>query len=188
MHTCLYLRTLYAVCRRGTSHVGRNGVLSSLNPKFTSRGLLLWGPNGRVLSTTAISRSLNFSPWVAVHSAEQFLTSVHSLTGLPWWLVVVGSTVALRSVITLPLAIQQNKLIARIELLQPTIKEYKEAIKHNVVVKCRREGVQDLNEVNRRIYKQVQCKLDYTNSQLSKHLNYPSTCASVPRLSKLSIT
>ena len=116
------------------------------------------------MSTTAISRNPNFSPWVAVHSAEQFLMSVHSLTGLPWWLVVVGSTIALRSVITLPLAIQQNKLIARIELLQPTIKEYKEAIKHNVVVKCRREGVQDLNEVNRRIYKQVQRSLDYANS------------------------
>ena len=155
MRVCLYMRTLHAVCRRGTYNAGTNGLLSSIHPEIPLKGLLQ-GPNKKLLSTSAIGRSP--SPWLVVHSAEQLFLSAHSLTGLPWWAVIVGSTVALRCVITLPLAIQQNKLIARVELLWPTIEEYKEAIKHNVVVKCRREGVQDLNVVNRRIYTQVPVK------------------------------
>ena len=43
--------------------------------------------------------------------------------------------------ITLPLAVYQNKLITRIELLQPTLKELTEALKHRVTVESRKEGL-----------------------------------------------
>lgn len=148
-------RPLCAVCRRGSGHVGRVGPLSPLNLGVTLERMLLQGPSTKLLSTSAMIRSPSISPWLVVHSAELFLLGAHSLTGLPWWAVIVGSTITLRCLITLPLAITQNKLIAKIELLQPTIEEYKEAIRHNVVVKCRREGLKDVDEVNRRIYIQV---------------------------------
>ena len=43
--------------------------------------------------------------------------------------------------ITLPLAVYQNKLITRIELLQPTLKELTEALKHRVTVESRKQGL-----------------------------------------------
>lgn len=61
---------------------------------------------------------------------------------------------SLRSIVTLPLAVKQNRIITHMELLQPTIKEYSEALKHNVVVKCKREGF-SLEETNRRYRTEV---------------------------------
>ena len=55
---------------------------------------------------------------------------------------------------TLPLAVYQNKIIAKIELLAPTLKEYQEAVKHNVVVRCKRANL-PVEEANRRMMKEV---------------------------------
>ena len=41
----------------------------------------------------------------------------------------------------------------------PTLKEYQEAVKHNVVTKCRREDV-PYKEANRRVDKEV-CEVTY---------------------------
>ena len=43
--------------------------------------------------------------------------------------------------ITLPLAVYQNKLITSIELLQPTLKELTEALKHRVTIEGRNKGL-----------------------------------------------
>lgn len=63
-------------------------------------------------------------------------------------------TVALRSLVTLPLAVHQNKLLVRMELLLPTLKEYQEAVKHNIIGKSRRDNV-PVEEANRRMMKEV---------------------------------
>ena len=60
---------------------------------------------------------------------------------MPWWVVIGGTTVLLSTVVMSPLLLYQHKIIAKIELLQPLIKEYAEVLKHNVVVKCKREGL-----------------------------------------------
>ena len=103
------------------------------------------------MSATASSDD---TTWAVVRGAEAFLQEVHSVTHLPWWAVILMSTVGLRSVITLPLAVHQNRVIAKRELLQPTLKEYGEAIKHRVVGRCRREGL-PVEEANRRLRKEV---------------------------------
>ena len=54
------------------------------------------------------------------------------------WAVIVGTTVVLRSIVTVPLAVHQNKLIAKIELSQPTLHMMTEALKQRVTVECRR--------------------------------------------------
>ena len=60
----------------------------------------------------------------------------------------------LRSIITVPLAIHQNKLIAEIELHQPTVSMMTEALKHRVVSECRRSGV-SADEADRLFKKRV---------------------------------
>ena len=94
------------------------------------------------------------STWAVIRGAESFLQEVHNFTHLPWWAVILLSTGILRSVITLPLAVHQNKIIAKRELLQPTLKEYGEAIKYRVIGRCRREGL-PVEEANRRMKKEA---------------------------------
>lgn len=81
------------------------------------------------------------SDYLPISLAQSFLESVHTCTHLPWWGTIVVTCVGLRCVITLPLAVYQNKLITRIELLQPTLKELTEALKHRVTVESRKEGL-----------------------------------------------
>ena len=93
-------------------------------------------------------------PYAVIHAAERFYESIHLTTHLPWWAVIACCTVALRSLITLPLAVHQNKMLAKMELLTPTLKEYQEAVQHNVIIKCRRENV-PYEIANKRVQKEV---------------------------------
>ena len=88
--------------------------------------------------TTAAEKTSDYLP---ISLAQGFLESVHSFTHLPWWCTIVLTCVGLRSFITLPLAVHQNKLITKIELLQPTLKELTEALKHRVTVESRSKGL-----------------------------------------------
>ena len=72
-------------------------------------------------------------------------------------------TVVLRAVLTLPLAVHQNRVIAKMELLLPTLKEYQEAVKHNVIVKCRRANL-PVEEANRQLKKAVRVPLKAMHS------------------------
>lgn len=96
-------------------------------------------------------------PYAVIHTAERFFEGVHLHTHLPWWAVIACCTVALRSLITLPLAVHQNKMLAKMELLIPTLKEYQEAVQHNVITKCRRENVP--YEIASKREKKAVCKI-----------------------------
>lgn len=52
-----------------------------------------------------------------VSYAQDFFINVHSLTGLPWWASIVLTTVLLRTFITLPLAIYQQYILAKVQFL-----------------------------------------------------------------------
>ena len=75
------------------------------------------------------------APYAVIHAAEVFFQTVHYYTHLPGCGVIILTPVVLRSLVTLPLAVHQNKIITKMELLMPTLKEYQEAVKHNVVTK-----------------------------------------------------
>ena len=79
---------------------------------------------------------------------QDFLTSFHDLTGLPWWATIISTTIFFRLAITLPLAREQAITLAKTELIQPTINEILEALKHNIAIKGRRAG-KSVEEVNR---------------------------------------
>ena len=93
----------------------------------------------RHLSDTPIAQTT--PDYLPVSIAQGFLESVHHYSHLPWWCTIVLTCVGLRCVITLPLAVYQNKLITSIELLQPTLKELTEALKHRVTIEGRNKGL-----------------------------------------------
>lgn len=95
-----------------------------------------------------------YHQYKVIECAENLICSAHNLTSLPWWVVIGGTTVILRTAVTLPLSIYQNKIIAQMELLQPLIKEYGEALKHRIVITCRREG-KTSDEANRKFKSEV---------------------------------
>ena len=96
--------------------------------------------------------SLASSP--VVHAAETLFLNIHTHLHLPWWSVIVISTFSLRALATLPLAVHQAKLVSRIELLLPNVKELQEAVKHRVITECKREGL-SVEEANKRMMKEV---------------------------------
>lgn len=61
--------------------------------------------------------------WITVSNStpvayfQQGLISFHDLSGMPWWATVVVSTILLRTVITIPLAVYQKKIMVRLELI-----------------------------------------------------------------------
>lgn len=110
-------------------------------------------PPHRHCSTEPLAYS-SPSSYAVIRWTEHLFEAVHGCTYLPWWTVIVLTTVVLRSLVTLPLAVHQNKLVVRMELLLPTLKEYQEAVLHNVVGKCRRANL-PVEEANRRVRKEV---------------------------------
>lgn len=51
---------------------------------------------------------------VPVHFTEQLLISSQHMMALPWWMGIVCTTLALRTVITLPLAVYQAVIIGKV--------------------------------------------------------------------------
>ena len=100
------------------------------------------------------SNPLSNTAYATIHLAEDFFQSVHHHSHMPWWAVIALSTITLRSLMTLPLTVYQNRIVAKIELLLPTLKEYQEAVKHNVVVRCKRANL-PVEEANRQMMKEV---------------------------------
>lgn len=154
---------LYPVgMHRITFHMLSGYCVPSINSKFSLIRLGYAPPPSSLRSSSWQSRRFislsTFSPHVIIHTAESFLDGVHHYTHLPWWAVITCTTFILRSVVTLPLAVHQNKILAKMELLKPTLQEYQEAVKHNVIVKCRRANV-PLDEANRRVMKEVSMTL-----------------------------
>ncbi|XP_053683423.1 cytochrome c oxidase assembly protein COX18, mitochondrial [Sabethes cyaneus] len=64
-------------------------------------------------STTGFWATLSNS--TPVEYVQQGLVSLHDYSGLPWWASIVVSTILVRSAVTLPLAIYQNKIVVRLE-------------------------------------------------------------------------
>uniref|UniRef100_A0A2M4BUB3 Putative inner membrane protein cox18 mitochondrial n=1 Tax=Anopheles marajoara TaxID=58244 RepID=A0A2M4BUB3_9DIPT len=66
-------------------------------------------------TVTGIWQSLSQSTPVAY--VQHGMIELHDFSGLPWWTTIVIATIGLRTLVTLPLAIYQNKIVARLELI-----------------------------------------------------------------------
>lgn len=73
-------------------------------------------------SQSGLFRSISES--FPVECFQNLVLTVHDSTGLPWWATIVCTTVALRTIITLPLAAYQQYVLAKYEnlhLIMPDI-------------------------------------------------------------------
>lgn len=85
--------------------------------------------------TTAITTLWqSISNSTPVYYFQQGLIQAHDITGLPWWATVIISTVFLRTVVTLPFAIYQNKISARIELLTLEMPDIVQGLKRETAI------------------------------------------------------
>ncbi|KAM9677840.1 cytochrome c oxidase assembly protein COX18, mitochondrial isoform 3-T7 [Trichechus inunguis] len=75
-----------------------------------------------------------------VRGAEEVLLSAHAATGLPWWGSILLTTVAMRGAVTLPLAVYQHHILAKVENLQPEIKNIARHLKQEVAVRANQLG------------------------------------------------
>ncbi|KAM9375499.1 cytochrome c oxidase assembly protein COX18, mitochondrial [Pholidichthys leucotaenia] len=75
-----------------------------------------------------------------VHLCEHLLVNVQQVTGLPWWLTIGVATLAVRTLITLPLAAYQLVIISKVEALQVEISELVKRLRYEVSVRGKERG------------------------------------------------
>ena len=117
--------------------------------EYVPRSLRIVPKSGRI--TWAHRRRYAIHP---VTMTADLFQLAHEHSQLPWWALIVFSTISLRTFTTLPLAIQQCKMIAKLELFQPKLVQYKEALKHSVIIKCRKANM-SVEQANKILRKEV---------------------------------
>lgn len=109
------------------SHVPlRVATLPRLRPSLPLESTLCFQPCRPASTANGTGWYESLADSTPVHLTEQLLISVHQTTGLPWWASIVCTTVALRTVVTLPLGAYQAVIIAKVCVASRT--------KHYIVV------------------------------------------------------
>ncbi|CAL8303170.1 unnamed protein product [Arctogadus glacialis] len=75
-----------------------------------------------------------------VHLTEQLLISSQGGTALPWWASIMCTTLALRTVITLPLGAYQMIVIGKVEALQSEMAVLAKRLRYEVSVRAQECG------------------------------------------------
>lgn len=101
---------------------------------------------------------------------QQKLTDFHDLTGLPWWAVIVLSTVMMRTVFILPLTIHQNYVISKLELINNDLFS---TIKDEVAAEVRKLA-EEKSWTERQVTKEYKSRLiQRKNELIIKHNCHP---------------
>ena len=91
---------------------------------------------------------------LVLSNGREILLGLQQSTGMPWWLTIVSSTLVLRSVITLPLAVYQQRKLAQLEIMAPHMRNIAENTASVIAKANKGKGVQ-LHEVNKMVRSQV---------------------------------
>ncbi|XP_077589197.1 cytochrome c oxidase assembly protein COX18, mitochondrial isoform X2 [Stigmatopora nigra] len=78
-----------------------------------------------------------------VRMAEDFLTEVQQSGALPWWLAIGATTLGIRTLVTLPLAAYQIRILAKVEALQPEIAALAQRLRYEVSARAGERGWTD---------------------------------------------
>ena len=81
---------------------------------------------------------------------------------MPWWATIACTTIVLRTAITLPLAVKQNKMTASMELLKPLLTEITDAVRYNIIARGQKEGKAKAL-IQAELFKEVYICLLYTS-------------------------
>ncbi|XP_041064731.1 cytochrome c oxidase assembly protein COX18, mitochondrial isoform X1 [Carcharodon carcharias] len=82
----------------------------------------------------------SFADSMPVHLTQDLLTHLQHATGLPWWASIICTTMTLRVTVTLPLAVYQMYIIAKVENLQPEIAELAKRLRYEVSMRAKQVG------------------------------------------------
>ncbi|KAF5296179.1 hypothetical protein FQA39_LY12633 [Lamprigera yunnana] len=86
-----------------------------------------------VLKTqSGIIRTLSES--TPVEYLQKFVISLHNTTGLPWWATIVCTTIFLRSAVTIPLAIYQHYILAKVQNARIEFTELQKELQKEVAI------------------------------------------------------
>ncbi|XP_061276427.1 cytochrome c oxidase assembly protein COX18, mitochondrial isoform X1 [Bos javanicus] len=110
------------------------GAKSSALPVWAVASVSAVGPSGAGGWYEALATS------APVQGAEDVLLFAHTASGLPWWGSILLTTVVLRGAVTLPLAAYQHYILAKVENLQPEIKNIARHLNQEVAVRAHQLG------------------------------------------------
>lgn len=85
-----------------------------------------------IKTQTGIFRTISES--TPVEYLQNFVVSVHDISGLPWWATVMCTTVLLRSSVTVPLAIYQNYILGKVHHIQLELGELVKELRKEVAI------------------------------------------------------
>ncbi|XP_015191629.1 PREDICTED: mitochondrial inner membrane protein COX18 [Polistes dominula] len=123
---CKFISTHKSLCNKvinKQSHFGTN--LLFIKNDFTTRNCYNVRQMSSFYERTCDSLYKNYvnlitgiSESAPVEFAQNSLIDIHSYTGLPWWATIVLTTILLRLTISLPIAIYQQNVTAKLENLR----------------------------------------------------------------------
>jgi membrane protein insertase Oxa1/YidC/SpoIIIJ len=105
-----------------------------------------------VVPDEAISQTPEFIQTM-IAANQQFIETFHG-AGLPWWASIVSATVCLRSVLTLPIAIYQQRAIGRMLAAAPIVQSWGETLKNQLAREGKIKGW-EYERYNMELQKQV---------------------------------
>lgn len=76
----------------------------------------------------------------ALLAANQHFVETFHGAGLPWWASIVTSTVCLRSALTLPIAIYQQRAVGRMIAVAPIVQSWGETLKNQLAREGKAKG------------------------------------------------
>lgn len=71
---------------------------------------------------------------------QSVLDTLHQTVALPWWATIVGTTCALRSAFTLPIAVYQQRSVGKMIQLAPLVQSWAETLKVHVASEAKEAG------------------------------------------------
>lgn len=75
-----------------------------------------------------------------VESLMGGLQGIHDSLNLPWWGAIIVSTILMRGVLTFPLAVYQNYILAKVENMKPEMDELVKELKRETAIAIRKFG------------------------------------------------
>ncbi|KAL7313245.1 hypothetical protein PS15m_007012 [Mucor circinelloides] len=93
-----------------------------------------------ITSTVTINDTTTDTALPAILAAnESILYGIHN-AGMPWWATIVASTLLLRTTMTLPIAIYQQRAMGKMINLAPMIQSWAETLKVQVAKESKQHG------------------------------------------------
>ncbi|KAM4053882.1 cytochrome c oxidase assembly protein COX18, mitochondrial isoform 2-T2 [Anomaloglossus baeobatrachus] len=121
-----------------------------------AKSLLCATPHHRTITSTAATATAStghvnsdygvftkMADSAPVHLAEKVLMSLQEVTGLPWWVNIMCTTIVLRTAVTLPLSVYQMHILGKVEKLQPEIQNLAKELRYEVAVYGKQQGWSD---------------------------------------------